>query len=218
MGQKGDRMDNLTSNHMDYGKNTLDTEHLHPDPIEQLKTWLSDAQQSGLVEPNAMTLATVDGNFRPNARVVLLREISEGGLVFFTNYESRKGRELAVNPFCTLVFYWAQLERQVRIDGLAKKISTTESDNYFVSRPIKSQIAAWASPQSQIITNRLELDENFANYQREYNNQVPRPPHWGGYRITPDRFEFWQGRRSRLHDRLVYIPEKSGWNIIRLAP
>lgn len=197
-------------------KSTVD-----PNPIREFELWFKEASSSGMSEQDAtsMTLATADKNGQPCARIVLLKSFDEGGFVFFTNYNSRKGSELAENSRACLLFYWAPLWRQVRIEGAVEKVSEAESDEYFHSRPLGSKIGAWASNQSQPVTSRNELDERFEEFSLKFADQVPRPPHWGGYRVKPDVIEFWQGRENRLHDRLVYTRESDGnWRIERLAP
>ena len=188
------------------------------DPFEQFDRWFHDARQAELPLPNAMTLATATAAGRPSARAVLLKGVDAGGFVFYTNYESRKGRELAANPYASLVFVWAELERQVRIEGAVEKVSAAESDAYFHSRPLGSRLGAWASPQSMVLPNRLSLVTKVAAIVLRYGKHPPRPPHWGGYRVLPEAIEFWQGRRNRLHDRLLYTKHTGGWKIERLAP
>lgn len=192
-----------------------------PNPIHQFELWFKEASASGMSEQDAtsMTLATADKNGQPCARIVLLKSFDKGGFVFFTNYNSRKGSELADNSRACLLFYWAPLWRQVRIEGAVEKVSAAESDEYFHSRPLGSKIGAWASNQSQPVTSRNELDERFEEFSMKFADHVPRPSHWGGYRVKADVIEFWQGRENRLHDRLVYTRESGGnWRIERLAP
>ena len=197
------------------------------DPLRQFEHWLKEAISAEVPEPNAMTLATVASNLRPSTRVVLIKGYDAHGISWFTNYESRKGQELAGNPFAALQFHWVELERVVRIEGVVEKLSDAESDAYFHSRPLDSRIGAWASPQSQVIPGRAVLVANAAKYGAKFLLQPPRPPHWGGYRLKPDNWQFWQGRKSRLHDRLRYSlrPAPHGdtggdaaWIRERLAP
>lgn len=203
----------------DYTKGELDESDVSPDPIEQFAVWLEAALAAGLTEPYGMTLSTVGENGRPSSRVVLLRGFSAEGLIFYTNYRSRKGRELEAHPYAALNFWWPPLERQVRIEGRVEKVSAEESDAYFASRPYESQAASASSPQSEPIPSREVLLQWIEQTKQRYPTQVPRPPHWGGYRLVPDYFEFWQGRKSRIHDRLAYTPEPDGsWKITRLAP
>lgn len=205
----------------EYAERTLDASDADPDPFRQLEHWLADALEAGLPEPNAMTLATCTPDGKPSARVVLLKGIEGGGLDFYTNYESRKGRDLEENPRAAVVFLWLELQRQLRVEGRVERVSEEQSSRYFQSRPIGSQIGAAASPQSRIMNDRAELERNFAELEKQYNESghISRPPYWGGYRIIPDCFEFWQGRRSRLHDRLQYALDAEGrWQLERLAP
>ena len=203
-----------------YERAELSEDVSHADPLQQFDQWLKEALSAELPEPNAMTLATVGSNLRPSTRMVLIKGYDARGLVWYTNYDSRKGQELAGNPFAALQFHWVELERVVRIEGQVHKISAEESDAYYQSRPLDSRIGAWASPQSQVIEGRSVLVAQAAKYAAQYLLQPPRPPHWGGYRLVPDRWEFWQGRRSRLHDRLVYSrsDQDSLWSRQRLAP
>ena len=188
-------------------------------PGQQFSKWLEEAIAAQLPEPNAMSLATVGSDLRPSTRVVLIKGLDERGIVWFTNYDSRKGRELAGNPHAALQFHWVELERVVRVEGRVEKISDEESDAYFHSRPLDSRIGAWASPQSEVISSRSVLVANAAKFGAQFLLQPPRPPHWGGYRLLADRWEFWQGRRSRLHDRLRYTQPAGGdWLRERLAP
>ncbi len=202
-----------------YERAELDESASHADPIQQFDRWLNEALAAQVPEPNAMTLATVGSDLRPSTRIVLVKGYDARGLVFYTNYESRKGQQLAGNPFAALQFHWVELERVVRIEGRIEKASAEESDAYYASRPLDSRIGAWASPQSQVISGRGTLVANAAKYGAQYLLHPPRPPHWGGYRLVPDRWEFWQGRKSRLHDRLRYQLEGEGaWRRERLAP
>jgi len=201
-----------------YERAELSEEASHESPLKQFEQWLNEAIAAQVPEPNAMTLATVASDLRPSTRVVLIKGYDERGIVFYTNYDSRKGRELAGNPFASLQFHWVELERVVRIEGRVEKTSAEESDAYFHSRPLDSRIGAWASPQSEVIPNRTVLVTNAAKYGAQFMLNPPRPPHWGGYRLMPDQWQFWQGRRSRLHDRLRYSLNGSVWTRERLAP
>ena len=187
-------------------------------PFQQFDQWLQEALRAEVPEPNAMTVATVSGDMRPSTRIVLIKGYDERGIVWYTNYDSRKGQQLAGNPFAALQFHWVELERVVRIEGRVEKVSAEESDAYFASRPLDSRIGAWASPQSQVIGSRSVLVANAAKYSAQFLLNPPRPPHWGGFRLVPERWEFWQGRKSRLHDRLVYRLEGDAWIRERLAP
>ncbi len=201
-----------------YERAELDESASAPVPLDQFALWLQQALDAQVPEANAMTLATVGADGRPSTRVVLIKGFDARGICWYTNYESRKGRELAGNPFAALQFHWVELERVVRIEGRVEKMSAEESDAYFQSRPLDSRIGAWASPQSEVIASRAVLVGNAAKYGAKFMLNPPRPPHWGGYRLVPDHWQFWQGRKSRLHDRLRYRLEGEAWVRERLAP
>ena len=204
---------------VDYKRAALSERDAASDPFELFTRWFDEAVAAAIPEPNAMTLATVDAAGRPAARIVLMKGIDTRGVVFHTNYDSRKGRDLAANPRAALLFFWVGLERQVRIDGTAERVSAEDSDAYFAARPRDSQISAWTSPQSAPVADRAWLEARFAECEARFaSGTVPRPPNWGGVRVVPDRFEFWQGRASRLHDRLVWSRQGDRWTIGRLAP
>ena len=210
---------NIANLRKSYEKAELNESASQADPMKQFEQWLNEAIGSEVPEPNAMTLATVAPDGRPSTRIVLIKGFDDQGIVWYTNYASRKGQELAGNPFAALQFHWVELERVVRIQGVVEKVSDEESDQYFKSRPLDSRIGAWASPQSQVIEGRGVLVANAAKYGAQFLLQPPRPPHWGGYRLKPDTWEFWQGRKSRLHDRLRYSQQDAGgWLRERLAP
>jgi pyridoxamine 5'-phosphate oxidase len=202
----------------DYALKTLDESQVDPDPLRQFGVWMVEAIHSQVPEPTAMHLATVDAKARPSGRIVLLKGVDARGFVFYSNYESRKARELAVNPAASLTFLWKELERQVRIEGEVEKVTAAESDEYFATRPLGSRIGAWASPQSAPIQNRAWLELRWHELAAQHGESPPRPAHWGGYRVRPDYIEFWQGRRSRLHDRITYSRLANAWEIARLAP
>ena len=204
----------------EYVSSGLSEEDLHPDPVEQFRRWFEVALEAGLHEPNAMTLATADASGSPSARIVLLKGYDERGFVFYTSYAGRKAREMEENPLASLVFYWGELERQVRIEGEVSRVPEEESEAYFASRPEGSRIGAHVSEQSQVVGSRAVLEERQRELEREYaGREIPRPEDWGGYRLAPRRIEFWQGRESRLHDRLLYTADASGgWEITRLQP
>ncbi len=201
-----------------YERDALDEAAAARAPFAQFEAWLQQALAAATPEPNAMTLATVGADGRPSSRIVLLKGVDARGLVWYSNYHSRKGRELSGNPFAALQFHWVELERVVRIEGPVEQLSAAESDAYFASRPLDSRIGAWASPQSEVIESRAVLVARAARYALQYGVSPPRPPHWGGYRLLPDRWEFWQGRKSRLHDRLRYRLDDGDWIVERLAP
>lgn len=203
----------------DYKLKSLLEEDVLSNPIEQFTNWWSEAVNSKIDEVNAMTLATASLDGTPASRIVLLKGLTAEGFIFFTNYNSNKGKELAINPKASVVFFWKELERQVRIEGAVEKVSDADSDAYFSSRPDASKIGAWASPQSQIIPGRSVIEESVLKYREQFENEtIPRPPHWGGYIVKPVKVEFWQGRRSRLHDRILYTRTNEKWTIRRLAP
>ena len=203
----------------DYKLRSLLEDDVLSDPIEQFTSWWSEAINSKIEEVNAMTLATASTDGVPSARIVLLKGLTKEGFIFFTNYKSDKGKQLETNPQAALVFFWKELERQVRIEGTVSKVSKEESEAYFASRPIASQIGAWASPQSTVIPGRNLLEENVRKYKDQFEEEnIPKPPQWGGYIVKPFKMEFWQGRRSRLHDRILYTLENNNWTISRLAP
>ena len=204
-----------------YERAALDEHGIDRDPFQQFTIWYDEAVAAGVPEPEAMTLSTATLEGQPSARIVLLRGYDERGFCFFSNYSSQKGQELAANPYAAVTFHWVELERQVRISGRVEKVTEAESDAYFQSRPSQSRIGAWSSPQSNVISSRDVLEELFEKYQEQYLDEtaIPRPEHWGGYRVIPERIEFWQGRPNRLHDRLRFIRIDQGpWTLQRLAP
>jgi len=212
-------MSNFFRFRTEYSHGSLLIEHLKPDPFEQFREWLDQAIFSGISDPNAMVLSTCGSDMRPSSRIVLLKEITTEGFTFFTNYNSRKGKHIEQNPYGSLLFPWHSLERQVRIEGVVQKISAEKSDEYFHSRPEESRIGAWTSPQSEEIPSREYLETLEKKFRSKFETSIiPRPPQWGGYRLLPDRFEFWQGCESRLHDRFEYYLENQVWIIRRLAP
>jgi pyridoxamine 5'-phosphate oxidase len=209
---------NLADLRKDYTLASFDEKDLESSPIAQLQKWLTEALNAEVNEPTAMNIATVNADGQPSSRIVLLKGIEDGILKFFTNYDSKKGSDLSQNNKIAVNFFWPELERQVRIQGVVKKLSSSESDLYFYSRPLESQAGANASPQSQVIASRISLEQQFKEIFNHELKQITRPIHWGGYGITPFYFEFWQGRASRLHDRLIYLPQENNWEIKRLAP
>lgn len=211
-------MNDLPNLRKSYERGSLDEAEAGGAPLALFRRWLAEAIAANLTEPNAMTLATVGPDGRPSTRIVLIKDVDERGLVFFTNYGSRKGRELAGNPNAALQFHWVELERVVRIEGRVERTPEEESDAYFVTRPLDSRIGAWASPQSQVISSRAVLLGNAAKASAKFGLHPPRPQHWGGYRLVPDAWEFWQGRRSRLHDRVRFRLDAGTWLKERLAP
>jgi pyridoxamine 5'-phosphate oxidase len=203
-----------------YSQRTLSEKDASSNPFDLFKTWFEEAVNGQLLEPNAMTLATATKKGKPSARTVLLKGFDGRGFVFYTNYESRKGTELLENPQAAILFNWLELERQIRIEGKVEKISNAESEAYFISRPKGSQLGAWASPQSQVIASRTVIEKNLMNLEAQFAHSevLPLPDFWGGFRVIPDYFEFWQGRSNRLHDRLSYVKKRKIWNLERLAP
>lgn len=213
-------MNELASLRQEYSKAVLDAATVSQHPISQFTKWFEEALTAKVPEPNAMNLATVNDNGRPASRIVLLKGVENNMFVFYTNYQSRKGKELDQNPACSLAFFWPELERQVRIEGVASRIDEKRSEKYFQSRPRGSQVGAWASPQSSVISDRSLLEERAKKIEEKYKSKelLPKPNQWGGYEIDPIMIEFWQGRPSRLHDRILYTKDESGWKINRLAP
>jgi pyridoxamine 5'-phosphate oxidase len=209
----------LTEQRREYVVGGLHESDLAADPVAMFRGWMHDAVVAGLHEPNAMVVSTVSAAGLPASRTVLLKGLDERGFVFYTNYDSRKGQELAANPACALLFPWHDLERQVRVEGMAERTSAAETQAYFDTRPRASQVGAWASPQSEVVPDRASLDASYAEVEARFGEQpVPVPPHWGGYRVRPEVVEFWQGRRGRMHDRLRYRRTADGWLTERLAP
>jgi pyridoxamine 5'-phosphate oxidase len=202
----------------DYSRQELSKSSVAADPLVQFANWFEEYLNSQPLEPNAMTLSTAGSDARPSSRVVLLKGFGPDGFIFFTNYESAKARQLTENPQVSLHFFWPELERQVAISGTASKTSREESESYFLSRPLESRIGAWASKQSNMLADRKELEERIAEIRARFGEDVPCPPFWGGFRVVPDRIEFWQGRPSRLHDRIVYTRSGDVWEVSRLSP
>lgn len=212
-------MTNIADIRKDYKQRSLDESDVVKDPVQQFSKWWEEAMNSEIDEVNAMTLATADAAGKPSARIVLLKGFDEKGFVFFTNYNSHKGGDIAANPFVSLVFFWKELERQVRIEGTISKVPAEDSDAYFNSRPAGSRIGAWASPQSKVIASREVIEKKVTELEKDFEDKpIERPPHWGGYVVAPQVIEFWQGRPSRLHDRIQYTRIETGWKVERLAP
>jgi pyridoxamine 5'-phosphate oxidase len=211
-------MTDLANIRRDFATDGIRKTDMAADPFTQFAAWMNDAIESDVLDPNAMTVATVDSDNKPSARVVLLKAFDATGFVFFTNYESKKGRDLDANANASFNFFWPQLHRQVAIRGSVEKTSREESEKYFKSRPVDSQLAAWASAQSSEIASREFLEERFNEFRKKFDTQVPLPPFWGGFRLTPDKFEFWQGRQNRMHDRIVYTLDGDAWQMSRLSP
>ena len=210
---------NLASIRSEYQLRELHEETVALNPVLQFEAWFNEVMNSDIDEPTAMTVSTVDIDGRPSSRIVLLKGIEEENFIFFTNYNSHKGKDISKNPYVALNFFWKELQRQVRIEGCAEKIATPMSDDYFLSRPLGSQEGAWASPQSEVIQSRAELDEKFLRVEKQFRvEKIYRPPFWGGYKVVPSQMEFWQGRPNRLHDRIRYSRLMDGWKIERLAP
>jgi len=213
-------LEHISNIRKDYSKSTLDIDTIGKDPVSQFEKWFQEALSSGIPEPNALTLSTVSEDGRPSGRIVLLKGVERGKFVFYSNYQSQKGKELDKNPACGLTFFWAELERQVRIEGIASRSDAMASEKYFQSRPRESQVGAWASPQSAIISNREILEERVKKIQEKFKGQekLPKPNQWGGFEVEPLKIEFWQGRSNRLHDRIVFTKVDGAWQLHRLAP
>jgi pyridoxamine 5'-phosphate oxidase len=213
-------MTKLSELRKEYSKATLDISTVSDDPILQFNVWFNEALQSEVLEPNAMSLSTISHDNRPSCRIVLLKGIEENKFLFYTNHQSQKGKELEINPVCALTFFWPELERQVRVEGSVSRINDTRAEAYFQSRPLGSQIGAWSSPQSSAIDSRAILEERVKEIEKRFHGMqvLPKPKQWGGYEVKPEMVEFWQGRKNRLHDRIVYSRENERWTIHRLAP
>ena len=217
---ESEKMQNIANIRKDYRKATLDVTSVDKDPVRQFEKWFGEALNSEVMEPNAMNLATVNHEGKPSSRIVLLKGLDNNRFVFYTNYQSKKGKELENNPACALTFFWPELERQVRIEGVATRVDASMSEEYFQSRPLESQMGAWASPQSAPIENRAILEQRFREIQKKFEGHtvLPRPHQWGGYQVEPFQLEFWQGGPGRLHDRIQYVRIDNAWKIYRLAP
>jgi pyridoxamine 5'-phosphate oxidase len=213
-------MQSLEQLRTEYAKSSLDVSNVSPTPITQFEKWFAEVMEAKVPEPNAMNLATVTNSGRPSSRIVLLKGLESGCIIFYTNYQSSKGKELDENPACALNFFWPEIERQVRIEGVAERIDEAKSISYFQSRPRESQVGAWASPQSLAISGREILEQRFKEIDKKFEgiSALPKPKQWGGYKVEPFLFEFWQGRPGRLHDRILYTKDGAGWKITRLAP
>ena len=213
-------MQNIADLRKEYSRATLDLSNVHQDPIKQFEKWFDETLQAGVTEPNAMHLSTVDAQGKPSGRIVLLKGITNNKFLFYTNYQSKKGKELEENPACAITFFWPDIERQVRIEGIVERVDAQTSDEYFQSRPRSSQIGAWSSPQSTIINDRSILEQRVLQMEKKFESSkvLPRPHQWGGYQIDPLLIEFWQGRASRLHDRIQYVKIDGVWKAFRLAP
>lgn len=213
-------MHNLDKLRKEYSKATLDISNVQPNPVDQFNKWFAEAMEAEVLEPNAMCLATVGSDHRPSCRIVLLKGIEDDRFLFFTNYQSHKGKELENNPVCALTFFWPQVERQVRIEGTVTRVDEKKSMEYFQSRPLGAQIGAWSSPQSTVISGREILEERVKMIEKKFegNHSLPKPHQWGGFQVAPQMIEFWQGRENRLHDRIQYLRVNDQWQIQRLAP